>query len=178
MAKRLLGAGHSVVVYDIDDTAVAEAVTAGAYPAASSRAVGDIAETILLSLSTPPVVQSVVLGRNGVSAGATVRRVVSTSGIPATQSLASSLIERGIELIDSPVSGGTAGARAGTLALMVACPAGGFDELANTLAPLGQAMKLWWTRDKSRRAGTTTARWLRSSGGWSTCTCAKSCHWI
>jgi 3-hydroxyisobutyrate dehydrogenase-like beta-hydroxyacid dehydrogenase len=96
----------------------------GAEYAASPAAVGDAASIVLMSLPTPNIVQTVALGDRGISRGAKVRTVVdlSTSGPGMAAIVAKGLAEKGMTLVDSPVSGGVAGATKGTLAVMVSCP--------------------------------------------------------
>ena len=124
MAGRLLDAGYRVCVYDLSAAATAPLVARGAQLATSPADVASQAEVVLLSLPTPDIVKAVVLGADGVMAGTRVRTVVdlSTSGPAAAKVVAAALAERGITLVDSPVSGGVSGAAAGTLAVMVSCP--------------------------------------------------------
>jgi 3-hydroxyisobutyrate dehydrogenase-like beta-hydroxyacid dehydrogenase len=124
MAGRLLDAGYRVCVYDLSAAATAPLVARGAQLATSPADVASQAEIVLLSLPTPDIVKAVVLGADGVMAGTRVRTVVdlSTSGPAAAKVVAAALAERGITLVDSPVSGGVSGAAAGTLAVMVSCP--------------------------------------------------------
>ena len=90
-----------------------------------------MADTVFLSLPNPQIVQDAVLGKDGVSEGTRVRRVVDFSTIgPRTAGIvAKALAERNVSYVDAPVSGGIAGARNGTLAVMVSCPKGVFAEL-------------------------------------------------
>lgn len=122
MAQRLLRAGYQVIVYDIDPGALRRATAAGAKAARSAKAVADQAATVFLSLPTPQVVRDVVLGEAGVIRGRKVRTVVdlSTTGTAVEKEVAAALAKRGIVPIDAPISGGATGAKAGTLAVMVA----------------------------------------------------------
>jgi 3-hydroxyisobutyrate dehydrogenase-like beta-hydroxyacid dehydrogenase len=140
MAGRLLEAGHALAVYDTRDEAIAALVTRGARRAASAAEVGSLAETVLVSLPTPDVVRAVALGPNGVAAGTRVRRLVdlSTSGPRMAAEIAGELGKRQIAFVDSPVSGGVAGARAGTLAVMTACPRAEFERLRPLLTVIGK----------------------------------------
>jgi len=140
MVRRLLQAGRQVIVYDIEEQARTTAAAAGATAASSGQDVADKATVVLLSLPTPAVVRQAVLGSDGVAHGHAVHVIVelSTSGVPATRALAADLAQRSIDLVDSPVSGGRAGARAGTLAVMMACAQERFAVLAPLLAPLGR----------------------------------------
>jgi len=121
MAARLAGS-CDLVVHDLDAAAVASACAQGARAPGSLRALADQAETVLCSLPTPQVVRDVILGDDGLCHGAKVRQIVdlSTIGPSMAATIAAALAERGIAFVDSPVSGGTSGAAAGTLTLMVA----------------------------------------------------------
>ncbi len=141
MLVRLLEAGHTVHVYDPSETAMAVAVQRGAKPAASATAVADAADIVLASLPTPDVVQSVVLGENGLSSGkrATVVIDLSTTGPRVAGTIAAALAAEGrLILVDSPVSGGVGGAEKGTLALMVSCPKPVFARVEPVLAAFGK----------------------------------------
>jgi 2-hydroxy-3-oxopropionate reductase len=140
MARRLLGAEYDLVVHDANPDAVAALTADGAQAAGSPRGVADSAETVLVSLPTPQIVQSVALGANGVAGGSAVRRFIdlSTTGVPTAKLVADALAESGVTAIDSPVSGGVSGAAAGTLAMMVACPDAEFEVAAPILSHLGR----------------------------------------
>jgi len=154
MASRLLEAGYSLCVYDRQQDATAELVARGARLARSPGEVASTAEIVLLSLPTPDVVKAVALGDNGIKAGNRVRTVIdlSTTGPGVATIVAKGLDERQIVLIDSPVSGGIAGAKAGTLAVMVSGPRDVYDaKVAPILKHFG---KLFYTGDKPGLAQT------------------------
>jgi len=122
MLPHLLEAGHDLVVYDISPAALERARQMGATPAESPSAVAKASEMVLTSLPTPPVVESVYLGSGGLIEGAVQGELfVDLSSISPSlaRRLASGLGEVGAHFLDAPVSGGTTGARAGTLAIMV-----------------------------------------------------------
>jgi 3-hydroxyisobutyrate dehydrogenase-like beta-hydroxyacid dehydrogenase len=124
MARRLLEAGHKVVVYDTRQEAIGNLAALGAIAARSPAEVADAAETVMASLPTPDVVLNVVTGPSGVIEGKRVRRFVdlSTTGAVMAQRIFETLRARNIVQIDSPVSGGVRGAEQGTLAVMVSGP--------------------------------------------------------
>jgi 3-hydroxyisobutyrate dehydrogenase-like beta-hydroxyacid dehydrogenase len=140
MAGRLLDAGHALVVYDINPAATAPLVARGARPARSALEAASLAETVLMSLPTPQAAESSALGAEGVRAGTQVKRLIdlSTSGPRVAGRIAEGLAAKGISFIDSPVSGGVAGARAGTLAVMVACDRAEFDRVHPILSVIGK----------------------------------------
>jgi 3-hydroxyisobutyrate dehydrogenase-like beta-hydroxyacid dehydrogenase len=140
MAARLLDAGHALVVHDVSPAATAPLGARGARVAGSALEVASLAETVLLSLPTPQIVEAVALGTQGIKTGTRIRRLVdlSTSGPRVAARVAEGLATQGIALIDSPVSGGVAGARAGTLAVMAACERHEFEQLKPVLAVIGR----------------------------------------
>jgi len=140
IASRLVDAGYALTVYDLRQDAMAALTARGARAAASPADVAAAADTVLLSLPGPAVVREVVLGANGVMASATVRTVIdlSTTGARTSREIAAALGARGIVAVDSPVSGGVAGAARGTLALMVACPRATFAGIEPMLAHIGR----------------------------------------
>ncbi|GAA4709549.1 NAD(P)-dependent oxidoreductase [Pseudonocardia yuanmonensis] len=140
MAARLVGAGHDLVVYDVDAEAVKALVDLGATAAGSASEVANRAAVVLTSLPTPAIVLDVVLGPDGIAQGGAVRRVVelSTTGTRTACRLADELGPRGVTSIDAPVSGGTSGAEKGTLAVMVSAPPADFAALQPVLSVLGK----------------------------------------
>jgi 2-hydroxy-3-oxopropionate reductase len=122
IAKHLVAKGHDVIVYDRSDAAVRAMVEAGAQAATSTLEVVNRAPIVFTSLPSPAVFSQVMLGEGGISQGTAVKVVVdlSTVGSRATKAAAAGLLAKGIALVDAPVSGGAAGAKAGTLAVMVA----------------------------------------------------------
>lgn len=140
MAARLLAQNKRVHIYDLNDDAVQTLVRAGAQRAESPQAVADIAHTVFLSLPTPPISLDVCLSHDGLACGSSVRYVVdfSTIGSQAAIRIAAGLAERNIVYVDAPVSGGVPGARAGTLAIMVACPKEAFAQLSDVLQTFGK----------------------------------------
>jgi 2-hydroxy-3-oxopropionate reductase len=125
MATHLLGRGHDVLVHDISTQAQQAMVDAGARGASGIRAVCDEAAVVFTSLPSPAVFAEVMLGEGGVGSGAAVKIVVdlSTVGPRAARAAAEGLLQRGITLVDAPVSGGAAGAREARLTVMVSGPA-------------------------------------------------------
>lgn len=122
MAKLLLARGELLIVHDRNASAQAALVASGATGAASVRDLADRASIVFTSLPTPAAYTEVMLGADGLQAGTAVKIVadLSTVGSRAAKHAAAGLAAKGIDLVDAPVSGGAAGARAGTLAVMVA----------------------------------------------------------
>jgi 3-hydroxyisobutyrate dehydrogenase-like beta-hydroxyacid dehydrogenase len=124
MARRLVEAGHQLVVSDTRPQAVARLTELGAQAAASPAEIADRVETVIASLPTPDIVHAVATGPRGVIEGQRVRRFIdtSTTGSAMAKRIFARLKERSIVQIDSPVSGGVGGAAKGTLAVMASGP--------------------------------------------------------
>jgi 3-hydroxyisobutyrate dehydrogenase-like beta-hydroxyacid dehydrogenase len=140
MARRLLDAGHKVVVYDTRQEAIGNLAARGAIAARSPAEVADAAETVLASLPTPDVVLAVATGPSGVIEGKKVRRFVdlSTTGAVMAERIFEALRARNIVQIDSPVSGGVRGAEKGTLAVMVSGPRADIAAVEPALKVIGK----------------------------------------
>jgi 3-hydroxyisobutyrate dehydrogenase-like beta-hydroxyacid dehydrogenase len=98
------------------------------------------AEVVFTSLPMPSVVQAVALGENGIVHGSKVKVLVdlSTTGPTVANVVAKGLAAKGIQWVDSPVSGGIAGATKGTLAVMVSCPKATFERIEPMLKNFGK----------------------------------------
>lgn len=140
MASRLVDAGHAVCVFDTNDQACADLKARGATIAGHAREVAARSEIILVSLPTPDVVRDVALGAEGIGSDIAGKYFIdlSTTGPRVAKIVADGLKERGMTAIDCPVSGGMAGARKGTLALMVSCPRAAFDHVKEVLDVFGK----------------------------------------
>jgi 3-hydroxyisobutyrate dehydrogenase-like beta-hydroxyacid dehydrogenase len=139
MARRLIEAGHKLVIYDTRNDAVAPLVALGAQLASSPADVADRVETVMASLPEPQIVAKVATGAGGVIEGKKIRRFIdlSTTGSRAAREIAAALAKKNIVQIDSPVSGGVAGAVKGTLAVMVSGPAGDIAAVKDALSVFG-----------------------------------------
>ena len=153
MTERLLAAGHSVVVTDPSEAAVAALVQKGATRAGSAAEVASASDIVFASLPSPAVVETVALGDNGVAAGERAKVFIdlSTTGSRVAAKVAEGLAKKGIVAVDCPVSGGLAGAKNGTLAVMVSCPKSNFEELEPILSIFG---KLFYVGEKPGSAQT------------------------
>jgi len=140
MVERLLAAGFPVAICDTRDAAVRPLSDRGATAVESPAAVASTARIVFASLPTPQTVLDVVRGPAGLREGKAVRIFVdlSTSGAAAAIAIDACLREPGIHALDAPVSGGIAGARAGTLALMVSGPRTAFDQVKAILELFGK----------------------------------------
>ncbi|MDK2801297.1 MAG: hypothetical protein PWQ70_2916 [Clostridiales bacterium] len=145
MSKNLLKAGYDLVVYDINKEAVAEVVAAGAKEGKSSKDVAEQCEYIITMLPNSPHVKAVVLGENGVLEGAKPGSIlIDMSSIAplASKEVAEKLAEKGIEMLDAPVSGGEPKAIDGTLSIMVGGKKEIFDKCYDILSKMGASVVL------------------------------------
>lgn len=140
MSKRLVSAGHPLCVFDSDPSAMEALTGLGATAAKSASEVADAAEIVFTSLPTPPVVRAVALEEGGLIEGSRIRVMVdlSTTGTVVAGEVAARLAGKGIVWADAPVSGGVKGAIAGTLAVMLSCPAATRDEISGLLEVFGK----------------------------------------
>jgi 2-hydroxy-3-oxopropionate reductase len=141
MALNLIKGGYPLRVYGrrAESMAPLVAVAAGARACSSPEEVASAADITFIMVSDTQDVEQVILGPKGVLSGARPGAIVvdmSTISPVATRALAARLMERGVEMLDAPVSGGEAGAVNGTLSLMV----GGKPEVFTRVKPLFERM--------------------------------------
>ena len=140
MARRLIEAGHKLVVYDTRNDAVAPLVAMGAQLASSPADVADRVETVMASLPSLQISEKVATGEGGVIHGKRIKRFIdlSTTGSSVAAKIAAALVKKNIIQIDCPVSGGVGGARKGTLAVMVSGPKAEIELVKDVLAVFGK----------------------------------------
>ncbi|HVQ79254.1 MAG: NAD(P)-dependent oxidoreductase [Pseudolabrys sp.] len=140
MARRLIEAGHKLIVYDTRNDAVAPLVALGAQLASSPADVADRVETVMASLPSLQISEKVAIGEGGVIQGKRIQRFVdlSTTGATVSAKIAAVLAKKNIVQIDCPVSGGVGGASNGTLAVMVSGPKAEIDLVKDVLAVFGK----------------------------------------
>jgi 3-hydroxyisobutyrate dehydrogenase-like beta-hydroxyacid dehydrogenase len=140
MARRLIEAGHKLVVYDTRNDAVAPFVALGAQLASSPQDVADRVDTVMASLPSLQVSEKVATGEGGVIHGKRIKRFIdlSTTGATVAAKIAAELAKKNIVQIDSPVSGGVGGATKGTLAVMVSGPQAEIDRVKDALGVFGK----------------------------------------
>src|SRR5262245_10209414 len=141
MARRLLEAGHALVVCDRVEAATAPLVAAGATRARSAREVACACRVVFTSLPGPREVEEVVTGAGGLLEGAQAGDVhvdLSTSAFDAVRALAAREAEAGVHLVDAPVSGGAAGAAQGTLTVMASGAEAAFERVAPLFSAFGK----------------------------------------
>jgi 2-hydroxy-3-oxopropionate reductase len=139
MSKNLLKAGYKLVVHDLNKSAVDELVSMGAEQGAVPEEVAGKCEFVITMLPNSPHVKEVLLGKNGLieglKAGSVFIDMSSISPI-VSRELSQKLEERGIEMLDAPVSGGEPKAIEGTLSVMV----GGKKDVFDRSFPILKSM--------------------------------------
>jgi 3-hydroxyisobutyrate dehydrogenase-like beta-hydroxyacid dehydrogenase len=147
MARNLYAAGAYVVIHNRSPAIIDELTAEGMTPATSPLDVAKRSSVILLMLTNTPAVESVLSGIDGLLDGLSDGDIVidmSTTKVPTTRELAAAVRAKGAEYIDAPVSGGTTGAKAGTLTIMaggtataIECVEPIFDVLSSKLTHVG-----------------------------------------
>jgi len=139
MAGNLIDAGFQVHVWNRTESKMRPLIEKGAEPSASAADLARRSDVIFICVSDTPDVEQVILGEDGVLEGARQGALVvdmSTIRPSSAQSLAERMSAAGIHMLDAPVSGGSEGAAAGTLAIMV----GGQAEQVERAMPYLKAM--------------------------------------
>lgn len=139
MTINLLKAGHEVVVHNRSRGVVDELAKEGATPAKSAREVGEQAEIVMAALPTSETVEEVFFGEEGLFNVARAGQILidhSTVSPNQSKRCHEAAQAKDARFLDAPVSGGPAGATAGTLTIMV----GGDDETLQRAMPVLQVM--------------------------------------
>lgn len=126
LAKNLIAAGFETTGFDIDPAKLEALRALGGRPAPSPREAAEGAEAAFVMVMDGAQAKAAILGEDGLARG--LRRgaivVLTATVAPAeAREIAAMLARDGIDFVDSPVSGGFAGAQAGTLTVMAAAPA-------------------------------------------------------
>ena len=121
MAEKLLDGGHSLTIYDINAAAMQPLLQRQARQASSPRSLAEQCGIVFVSLPTLAAFRSVVFSEQGLLAGGALKILVNTCtvGVPFLREVEAAMAARGVTVVDCPISGGPAGARAGTLSVMV-----------------------------------------------------------
>ncbi len=139
MALNLMKAGFELVVYNRTSSKMDELIKAGATGANSPKEIAKNCEIIITIVSDSPDVEEVILGEDGIIQGVKGGSVVidmSTISPAVTKNIAATLKEKGVDMLDAPVSGGDTGAINGTLAIMV----GGESDVLERCMPIFNAL--------------------------------------
>ena len=139
MAINLLKAGHEVTGFDLVQGQIDAFAAAGGKVAMSANSTADGADVVISMLPASRHVEGLYLGANGLIAHADPKTLLvdcSTISPKVAQAVAAEAKAKGFAMVDAPVSGGTAGAQAGTLTFMV----GGENSVVECLRPILEKM--------------------------------------
>jgi 3-hydroxyisobutyrate dehydrogenase len=155
MTLRLLAAGHEVTVWNRSPEKTKPVVEKGAKAASSPAQVARNAEIVMMCVTDQRAAEEVLFGANGVIEGAKRGLVVvdfSSIAPESARAFHKRLGEKGVGLVDAPVSGGVPGAEKGTLAIM----AGGSEDDVERVRPVVMHLAARFTRMGDSGAGQTT----------------------
>nr|WP_306076862.1 2-hydroxy-3-oxopropionate reductase [Neobacillus sp. 179.-C4.2 HS]MDP5196871.1 2-hydroxy-3-oxopropionate reductase [Neobacillus sp. 179.-C4.2 HS] len=139
MSKNLIKAGYQLIVSDFNKNAVSELQQLGAEVAETPKDIAEKSDIVITMLPNSPNVKQVALGENGLIEGAHEGLVyidMSSIAPAASQEVYKVLIEKGVDMLDAPVSGGEPKAIDGTISVMV----GGKKEVFDRVKPVLEAM--------------------------------------
>lgn len=145
MARNLARAGHELIVFDVNDAALASAGGIGMQPAASAAEIAAGTEAVFVSVPGPEHDERVMLGPDGVLAGAQPGLLVidtTTITVPLSRRLHELAAAAGIDYLEAPVSGAPHGAEAGTLTVMAGGDEAVFARARPLLECIGENIRL------------------------------------
>jgi len=143
MSRNLLKAGYPVTVWNRTASKMEPLVEAGAKAAGSPREVAENSDVVIDIVTDSPDVEQVLLGPEGVIHGAREGMIcidMSTISPITTREISAKLAEKGVKMLDAPVSGGVIGANNGTLSIMVGGNEGVFDECLSIFEAMGKTI--------------------------------------
>ncbi|RPJ19354.1 MAG: 2-hydroxy-3-oxopropionate reductase [Chloroflexi bacterium] len=143
IARNILKAGFPLVVHNRSRASVEELVAEGATGANSPKEVAGQVDVIFTNLPDTPDVEKVVLGENGILAGAHAGLIYvdnSTIKPASARSIAEKLAEKQVFALDAPVSGGDIGAKNGTLTIMVGGEASALEKVMPIFMAMGKTV--------------------------------------
>jgi len=143
MASNILSAGFTLVVHNRSRESVKELVRKGAVEAHTPAEVAEQVDVVITNLPDSPDVELVALGEDGIIYGAHDGLIYidnSTIKPASTRMIGEQLAEKGVTMLDAPVSGGDVGAINGTLTIMVGGPADTLAEVMPVLRAIGKTI--------------------------------------
>ena len=146
MAMNIIKGGHEVTIHNRNRKKEKPVAEAGAVRAASPAEAAAGVDIVITCVSDTPDVREILLGDNGVIKGAKEKTIVvdmSTISPSATREMANELAQKGIRMIDAPVSGGSEGAQNGTLAIMVGGDPDDVEIVQPVLEPWERRSPMW-----------------------------------
>lgn len=143
MAENVMDAGYAAVVHNRSPEPVRALAKRGAESASSPTMVAQKADVVVTVLPDTDAVEDVVLGDDGVIEGVSEGQTfidMSTISPVATERIADRLQERGVSMLDAPISGGEEGAVEATLSIMVGGEQATFDEQSDLFHTMGETV--------------------------------------
>ncbi len=143
MAQNLIKAGHTVRGFDLTKSAVDHLVAAGGAAASSIADACKDADIIITMLPAGAQVREVYLGADGVLSAAAEGTLLidsSTIDVESARAVAQAAEQRGLAMVDAPVSGGVTSAQAATLTFMVGGPDAAFEQARPVLEVMGKTI--------------------------------------
>jgi 2-hydroxy-3-oxopropionate reductase len=138
MAGKLIDGGHRLTVLDLNEDAMRPLLDRQASRGRSPKDLADRHAIVIVSLPTLAAFRAVVFGDNGLLQGSALKILLNTCtvGVKFIREIEAAMAAKGVTIVDSPISGGPSGARAGTLSVMVS----GDPAAVETVRPL---LSLW-----------------------------------
>lgn len=143
MAANLLKAQHRVTGYDVAAAAIAALTDSGGHAAAGIPDAVANADIVVTMLPAGPQVRAVYFGPDGVLARAKPGALLidcSTIDVETARAVTAAAADKGLQMLDAPVSGGVIGAEAGTLTFMVGGEAAAFARAEPILQAMGKTI--------------------------------------
>jgi 2-hydroxy-3-oxopropionate reductase len=143
IARNILKAGFPLVVHNRSQASVAELVAEGATRANSPKEVAEQVDVVFTNLPDTPDVEKVVLGENGIIAGAHAGLIYvdnSTIKPASARMIAKKLAEKNVFALDAPVSGGDIGAKNATLTIMIGGEAAALEKVMPVFMAMGKTV--------------------------------------
>ena len=140
LAHSLLKAGHQLTITDLSKDLAEPLLAKGATWATSAKEVAERSDVVFTCLPSPKVIDTVVLGENGILAGSHDGMIWidnSTNDQEETIRLAALCAAKGVRMLESPVTGGVHKAAAGDITVLVGGDEATFGEVADLLAVIG-----------------------------------------
>ena len=142
MAHKLLDAAHTLTIHDINEAAMRPLLERQARRADSPRELADRCEIVFVSLPTLAAFREVAFGAEGLDKGSAMKLLVNTCtiGVPFVKEIEAAMAARGVTVVDCPISGGPAGARAGTLSVMVSGDTAAIERIMPLISLWGRTL--------------------------------------
>ena len=142
MATKLMDGGHQLTVLDINPDAMRPLLERQAGQATSPKDLADRCEIVFVSLPTLNAFRGVVFGENGLLQGGKMKILVNTCtvGVKFVREIETAMEAKGVTVVDSPISGGPAGAWAGKLSVMVSGDPAAVEQVRPLLSLLGPTL--------------------------------------